>query len=197
MLQPSECHISDTIGVISLGSNVITPQFQPLERLRHVLVDLGDVGLTLKNASQFFHTPFFPANQGADFVNAVVVVRANLDAPEVLKRLHAIEAAHDRVRERRWADRTLDIDLLSWGDAILPNVETYSAWRELPLERQKTDTPEQLILPHPRLQDRAFVLVPLNEVLPTWIHPVTGESVADMLDALPESEKSAVLPLGT
>ncbi|MEH6833313.1 MULTISPECIES: 2-amino-4-hydroxy-6-hydroxymethyldihydropteridine diphosphokinase [Falsihalocynthiibacter] len=197
MPQPTECHNAETIGIVSLGSNVITPQFQPLERLRRALVDLGDVGITLKKTSQFYHSPFFPANQGADFVNAVAVVSGPLIAREVLSRLHAIEAKHDRTRESRWADRTLDIDLIAWGDGIQPDVETFSYWRDLPMERQKALTPDQLILPHPRLQDRAFVLVPLNDVFPTWKHPVTGESVAEMLNALSESEKSAIIPLRT
>ncbi len=55
--------------------------------------------------------------------------------------------------------------------------------------------PERLILPHPRLQDRAFVLIPLNDVAPDWVHPVTGQTVRQMLDALPGVDKMAVTPL--
>lgn len=197
MPQPTECHNSETIGIISLGSNVITPQYQPLERLQRALLDVNDAGLNLQKTSPFYHTPFFPANQGADFVNAVAVISGRFEAQEVLKRLHAIEANHDRQREKRWSDRTLDIDLIAWGDGVQPDIDTFKTWRDLPLESQKTLTPEQLILPHPRLQDRAFVLVPLNDVFPTWRHPVTGESVTEMLDALPESEKSVIIPLRT
>lgn len=196
MSQPIECHNTGAFGIISLGSNIISEQFQPVDRLRRALVDLDDVGLTLKEKSQFYHTPFFPANHGADFVNAVALVSGDFDAADVLERLHRIEAAHDRQRENRWADRTLDLDLIAWGETIHPNEESFLKWRDLPLEQQKTKAPDHLILPHPRLQDRAFVLVPLLEVFPSWCHPVTGESVSDMLDALPESEKSAIIPLG-
>ena len=126
MPQPILLHKTETKGLISLGSNVLTQRYKPLERLRRALQDIGDVGLTILEASQFYHTPFFPANQGADFVNAVVLVSGPFAAPEVLERLHQIETDHGRTRERRWADRTLDLDLIFWGDAVLPSLETFA-----------------------------------------------------------------------
>lgn len=195
MSQPTGGHKTETIGLIALGSNLKTPNCIPLDRLRKALIDVAEAGLTIRASSRFYHTPFFPANQGADFVNAVAVISGEFSAHEVLACLHQIEEAHDRKREKRWADRTLDIDLIAWGTGVLPDAVTFNRWRDLALEQQKIETPDQLILPHPRLQDRAFVLVPLAEVLPTWKHPVTDESVQDMLDALPESDKSEVIPL--
>ena len=91
--------------------------------------------------------------------------------------------------------RTLDIDLLAMGDSVLPDAETHDRWRSLPAEAQIRSTPDQLILPHPRLQDRAFVLVPLADVAPDWVHPRTGQSVRQMLAALPQSDREAVKPL--
>lgn len=89
-----------------------------------------------------------------------------------------------RERGTRWGQRTLDLDLLAMGDLVLPDAQVYAHWRDLPLEDQARRAPEQLILPHPRLQDRAFVLVPLSDVAPDWRHPVLGRTVLEMRDAL-------------
>ena len=118
------------------------------------------------------------------------------DAPEViLTRLHAIETRHGRTRAQRWGMRTLDLDLLSVGDLVLPDTVTHAEWRALPPDLQRMRAPDDLILPHPRLQDRAFVLVPLADVAPDWVHPVLGLSVVDMRDRLPAADLAEVVAL--
>jgi 2-amino-4-hydroxy-6-hydroxymethyldihydropteridine diphosphokinase len=89
----------------------------------------------------------------------------------------------------------VDLDLLAFGDAILPDAVTHGHWASLPLAAQKAKTPDRLVLPHPRLQDRAFVLVPLADIAPDWRHPVFGRTVADMVAALPAGDRGAVRPL--
>lgn len=91
--------------------------------------------------------------------------------------------------------RTLDIDLVALGDSVLPDADTQDAWRSMPPEVQARSAPDRLILPHPRLQDRAFVLVPLADVAPDWVHPRTGQTVAQMLAALPAADVAEVKPL--
>jgi 2-amino-4-hydroxy-6-hydroxymethyldihydropteridine diphosphokinase len=78
---------------------------------------------------------------------------------------------------------------------VLPDAATYQRWRDLPMAQQRSEAPDQLILPHPRLHERAFVLVPLCDVAPDWVHPVSGLSVAEMCAALPQGESAAVVPL--
>jgi 2-amino-4-hydroxy-6-hydroxymethyldihydropteridine diphosphokinase len=117
------------------------------------------------------------------------------DLASILARLHAVEARFGRKRAQRWGMRTLDIDLLAMGDSVLPDAATQDRWRLLPSEAQIGSTPDQLILPHPRMQDRAFVLVPLADVAPDWVHPRTGLSVRQMLAALPAEDRDAVTPL--
>jgi len=104
----------------------------------------------------------------------------------------AIEAEMGRERGERWSARTLDLDLLFAGDAVLPDPGTQDAWRALPPEEQARQAPGRLILPHPRLQDRGFVLVPLAEICPGWTHPRTGQTVRQMLEALPDPEREAI-----
>ncbi len=128
-------------------------------------------------------------------MNAAVLVDTALSAPELLEALHAIERDHGRERKERWGARTLDLDLLCLGDEVLPDRATFNAWLGLSPERQRTEAPDRLILPHPRLQDRGFVLIPLGEIAPYWRHPVTGKTVAQMVEELPEAEKAAICPL--
>ena len=89
----------------------------------------------------------------------------------VLARLHATEDAFARRRRARWGPRTLDLDLIAMGDTVLPDAATQARWRALDAAAQRSLAPDRLILPHPRMQERAFVLVPLADVAPGWRHP--------------------------
>ena len=119
----------------------------------------------------------------------------DLSPNRLLTLLHLIETRLGRVRDMRWGARTLDIDLIGIGDRILPDLATYRHWADLPADQQSSAAPEQLILPHPRMQDRAFVLIPLAEVAPDWVHPVLRLSVAEMVRNLSKSAVEEVKPL--
>ncbi len=100
-----------------------------------------------------------------------------------------------RQRLRRWGQRVIDLDLLAMGDAILPDRASVEHWMDLPFEQQKELAPERLILPHPRLHERGFVLVPLAEVAPEWVHPITGQTVLQMRDALDPAILAEIRPI--
>tara|TARA_R110000868_G_scaffold400956_3_gene675897 strand:- start:66832 stop:67323 length:492 start_codon:yes stop_codon:yes gene_type:complete len=145
--------------------------------------------------SRFFRTPAFPAGAGPDFVNAALELCSDAAPEEVLARLHDVEQAFGRLRTTRWAARPLDLDLIAAGDLVLPDEVTQGHWRTLSAEQQQTQSPDRLILPHPRVQDRAFVLVPLCDICPQWMHPVLGLTVTQMCENLPQSERDSVVPL--
>ena len=153
--------------------------------------------LTLKAFSRMFRTPAFPAGSGDDYLNAVGAfsVPDTMTAQQILAGLHRVEAQAGRKRTARWGARVLDLDLLALDDLVLPDDATQDRWRALPLAEQRLQTPDQLILPHPRLQDRAFVLVPLAEVAPDWRHPRTGQTVTQMLAALPPGDVASVIAI--
>lgn len=106
--------------------------------------------------------PVGPVEQG-DFVNAVCVFQTDLLPEEVFLRLIRVEQEHGRVRKERWGPRSLDLDLLFYGDIQLSD--------------------EELTIPHPRIAERGFVLMPLADVAPDWIHPITGKDIVDMIQA--------------
>ncbi len=145
--------------------------------------------------SRFFRTPAFPAGAGPDFVNAAFTVDWTGSADSLLDLLHGVEAEAGRTRTHRWEARVLDLDLLALGDQVHPDAPTQTAWRNMPLAEAATRAPEQLILPHPRLQERGFVLVPLADVAPDWRHPLTGDTVRAMLDRLPPAELQEIVAL--
>lgn len=185
--------------VVALGGNL--PAGAPAAgdcspTLVAALGALAARGFGLRAVSRFFRSPAFPAGSGPDYVNACALLETTETRPEaVLAALHAVEAAHGRVRSTRWAARSLDLDLLDAGGRILPDAATHARWRDLPLADQRTQTPDRLILPHPRLADRAFVLIPLADIAPNWRHPVSGETVMQMLSTLPQAEKAAIVPI--
>ena len=159
--------------------------------LSRIAVSVGPI----TSLSRFFQTPAFPKGSGPDFVNAALVVRAQGSEDVILEKLHAIEHELGRVRETRWGQRTIDIDLIAIGQNVLPNSETYKKWQLLPFSQQAKVAPDQLILPHPRMQDRAFVLEPMMDVCPDWVHPIIQKSVSQMYDVLDRRDKAEVMPL--
>lgn len=186
----------DEIALIALGGNVTSPEFGPPEdALREALSRLGSESVRLVAASRLYRTPAFPAGSGPDYVNAAAAVRTTLGPAALLAHLHAIERAMGRVRRTRWAARTLDLDLLAMGDRVLPDAATLGRWMDLPVEAQRTAAPSGLVLPHPRMHERAFVLVPLADVAPDWRHPVLGLTVAEMVRRLPAGDRKAIRPL--
>ena len=153
---------------------------------------LGDSRVVV---SRFFMTPCFPRGAGPDYVNAALAVETSSSPSKLLSELHAIEANFGRERVERWGQRTLDLDLLAIGNRIIPDDATVQIWLDMAPEKQRLRAPNQLILPHPRLHERSFVLIPLLDIAPDWVHPVLGQTVLQLADALSDDDKMAVKPL--
>lgn len=156
---------------------------------------LEQAGFEGLRVSRFYRTPCFPAGAGPDYVNAAAEARWSGSAATALDALHRIEAEFGRERAQRWGMRTLDLDLIALGAQVLPDAQTHAEWRSLDLQDQRRIAPDRLILPHPRLAERGFVLVPLAEVASDWVHPISGDSVARMLAALDPAELAEIRPL--
>ena len=141
------------------------------------------LGGSIRMSRLYLSAPVGPVDQ-PNFVNAVgltVSARAPAEILDILKSLE--QEAGREIPVRRWGARQLDIDLLDYGGEI-------DGW-DVPHDPQR---PRRLVLPHPLMHERAFVLVPLQDVLPDWRHPVLGASVAELLDALPGG-RSGLAPI--
>lgn len=116
--------------------------------------------------SAFLETKPYGGVEQGDFLNAAVFLETLLPPLELLDKLHEIEAAADRKREIHWGPRTLDLDILFYDKLIYED--------------------ENLILPHVDLENREFVLIPLQELSPNYRHPVLGKTVTQLLRELKE-----------
>lgn len=149
---------------IALGANLPSESGPPAATLDAALGRLQALGIHIVSVSSFYKTPAWPNPADPPFVNAVAAVQTQLQPAELLNLLHEIETEFGRMRSAPNAPRTLDLDLIDHHGVVLSGA---------------------LNLPHPRLADRSFVLVPLAEISPDWRHPVTGEGVGDLLARLP------------
>ncbi|MFO6465510.1 2-amino-4-hydroxy-6-hydroxymethyldihydropteridine diphosphokinase [Jannaschia sp. KMU-145] len=180
-----------TLHLVALGANTGAT---PAANARVLLRAVGRIGGAVA-LSRAWATPAWPPGAGPDFVNAAAVIHAPIPPAAMLARLARVEARAGRVRDRRWGPRILDLDLVAAGQLVRPDPATVRRWIGLDADAQARDAPETLILPHPRLQDRAFVLGPLGDVAPRWRHPLTGRSVAAMWAALPGHARAAARPM--
>ncbi len=147
-------------SAIALGSN-LGDSLNILENALKILAQTP--GVTLQRRSNWYQTvPVGPPQP--DYLNGCALLEVELTPEELLESLLRVEAHFGRVRRERNGPRTLDLDLLLFDDLIL-------------------DTPK-LQVPHPRMRDRAFVLVPLAEIVPSWIEPVSGKAIAQLVQAV-------------
>ena len=153
--------------LVGLGANLPHPNFgTPEQTLRAALTEMTIAGLEVKSVSRFFASPPYPAELAGQpwYVNAVAEIGSTREPEDILATLHEIEWRFGRVRDKRWAPRFLDLDLLSYHDRVL-NGQGHG----------------QPVLPHPRMAERAFVLMPLVDIAPGWVHPVSGASAETLL----------------
>ncbi|MEM8571264.1 MAG: 2-amino-4-hydroxy-6-hydroxymethyldihydropteridine diphosphokinase [Pseudomonadota bacterium] len=182
---------------ISLGANLLAGTKEPKETLLECLTEMRLSGLKVASLSGWYHTPPVPASSGDTFVNAAARIDSHLEPTELLGALLKIERLLGRERHQRWGPRSCDLDLIATEEIVAPSEAEWRRWAELPPDRQRQESPSELILPHPRLQDRAFVLVPLADIAPNWRHPVLGQTVTEMLEALPPQAFDGIERIGS
>ena len=167
---------------IALGSNLETENMDRLEILNKALEYFPMFSISLVKVSSFWESKSYPNNNQPNFINAVSEVQSILNPHQTLCSLKKIEIILGRKVNCRWGSRVLDLDILAAGSLILPNLRIFNRWLKMPLQHQIQNQPNQLILPHPRIQDRLFVLKPLSEIDPSWIHPVLNKKPYELID---------------
>jgi 2-amino-4-hydroxy-6-hydroxymethyldihydropteridine diphosphokinase len=153
--------------VIALGANLNSPVGSPRDTLRAALATLEEQSVRILTVSPFYRSRAWPDPRDPDYVNAVAIVSSSLTPDVLMAMLQQTETLYGRKRSEKNAPRPLDLDIVDYNGRV------------------EAGPP---ILPHPRLADRAFVLMPLADVAPGWRHPVTGRSVEELVAALPENK---------
>jgi 2-amino-4-hydroxy-6-hydroxymethyldihydropteridine diphosphokinase len=161
---------------VGLGANLPSERYgAPRATLTAALDRLGEAGVRVTARSRWYESAPVPASEQPWFVNAVVRVETALSAEPLLGQLHRIEAELGRVRGVPNAPRAVDLDLIAYGDQTM----------------RRPGGPQ---LPHPRMQARAFVLLPLREIAPRWRHPLLRQSIDQLIAALPPDQVARPLP---
>ena len=156
--------------LVAIGSNLSHPDFgDPQAVCEAALAALVGAGCILRAKSRWFRSAAVPVSDQPDFINGVASLETAMSPTELLILLHRIEARFDRERSVPDAARTLDLDLLTFNDIV-------------------NEGPVSPVIPHPRMTDRAFVLLPLRDIAEDWRHPVSGDRLAALIAALPNGQ---------
>jgi 2-amino-4-hydroxy-6-hydroxymethyldihydropteridine diphosphokinase len=154
------------VAYIALGANIAGPYGEPAAAVAIAIARIRSLG-AITAQSRLYRSTAWPDPRDPEFINAVIALETHLAPDVLLTELHIVETDFGRVRGRANAPRSLDLDIVDYDGRI----------------SGEGDTP---ILPHPRLAQRAFVLLPLADIAPNWRHPVTGAAIADLVAALPD-----------
>jgi 2-amino-4-hydroxy-6-hydroxymethyldihydropteridine diphosphokinase len=151
---------------IALGANLPSADYgSPRATLEAALSLLAREGIAILRRSSWWQTGPQPASEQPDFINGMIEVETALSPVELLAALHRVESACGRVRQQRWEARVLDLDLIDYRG------------------EQQIGAGVTPVLPHPRLSERLFVLVPLQEIAPDWRHPDSGIALPELIAA--------------
>jgi 2-amino-4-hydroxy-6-hydroxymethyldihydropteridine diphosphokinase len=159
---------------VALGANLPSPLYGgPRATLEAAIDRLAALGVVVEARSRWYEAAPVPPSDQPWFVNGVAEVHTGLDPARLLALLHRVESEFGRVRGERNAPRIVDLDLVAYGDRVAGEAGNADAGP---------------VLPHPRMHERAFVLLPLRELAPGWRHPQLGRSLDELIAALPPGQ---------
>ena len=162
---------------VGIGANLDHPIYgSPRRALEAALAELERRSVRVLRLSPWYRTAPVPVSDQPWYLNAVVEVGTDLPADSLLARLHEVEELFGRVRTVANAARVIDMDLLDFRGEIT------------------VGGPGRAILPHPRMEGRAFVLRPLADLAPDWCHPQIGVSIRSLVAALPPDQRIERVP---
>jgi 2-amino-4-hydroxy-6-hydroxymethyldihydropteridine diphosphokinase len=155
--------------LVGIGSNLAGTGYEsPLQTAAAAIDELPKIGIDVLRRSQWYLSEPVPVSDQPWFVNGVIAANTEFGPEPLLERLLDLETRFGRVRGERNAARTLDLDLLDYDGRLCAT--------------------QRLVLPHPRLHERRFVLAPLSEIAPQWRHPRLDHTAAELLARLPAGQ---------
>jgi len=171
--------------LVGLGSNCPGPWGTPAETISRALRNLEEAGVIVTSVSSFYRTAAVGRAGQPDYVNAAAAIRTTLPPEALLRLLKTIERRAGRRGGSPWGPRTLDIDILDYKGLV-------RQWRGMQPRFARAGA-RPLILPHPWIEMRPFVLRPLLDVAPDWRHPVTRRSAQEVWRSVARSREGQVI----
>ena len=182
--------------IVVLGSNLSSKFGDSAETLKKCVDEIrSNPSIESLLESKWYISASFPNKKDPRYVNVGIRFSTKLKPKKLLNFTSGLENKYGRKRQERWGPRTCDIDILLCDQQILPSKSYFKKWLNLNISDQLKLVPDELILPHPRLQDRTFFLKPLIDLQPDWIHPFLKMKAKEMLDSLPSHELENILEL--
>ncbi len=154
--------------IVGIGANLVPVGFENiLSALEHIIKRITyNKNISLKKISSWYKTEPIPRSDQPNFINGVLHLETNLKPHNLLKFFKVIELEFGRIKTKKNEPRVVDLDILFYNNLVISDIE--------------------LVIPHPRITERRFVLEPLNEIAPEWEHPVNGKKVKKLLEILPK-----------
>ena len=165
--------------ILSIGSNLNSSKGDRFYNIKKAVSLLNSNEIRVQKQSSFYETPSHPDKTKPKFINVVIFAKTTLKAQEVLKEALSIEKKLERVRRIKNEPRTCDIDLIDYNSENINVV----------------DDNFNLHIPHSMMTKRSFVLMPLKEIIPNWIHPVYLKKIDHFISLLSEEEKKSIIKI--
>lgn len=161
--------------LIAFGANLPGRFGRPQETFHQALEALEENGVQILQKSSLWETsPVGTPDEQPWYINAMMEVSTDLHPRALMELLLAVEIQFGRVRTFKNAAKSIDLDLIAYHDEVRKEGE-------------------DLIVPHPRMEGRAFVLLPMKEIFANWVHPVSKRTLDDLIDALPADQEARIL----
>ena len=165
--------------ILGLGSNLSSSYGDRFYNIDAAIKYLEIYGIKLISKSSYYETPSYPDKNNPKFINVVISAQTKLPPEDLASVLLFIEEKLERKRKNKNDPRTCDIDIIDYNNQVLN-------FKYLDLD---------FFVPHQKISSRNFVLIPLNEIIPTWKHPKTDNSIAYLIDNLSNEEKNSILKI--
>ena len=161
---------SSSTAFIGIGANLPSRDFvTPRATCEAAIKKLLSIGISIECQSSWYRSAPVPISAQPWFINGIISIKTSMEASALIGILQDVERKFGRARTIKNAARTLDLDLIAYADTV-------SGWGK--------GADDELILPHPRMHERSFVLLPLFEIAPNWCHPVFMKSIEELIEQL-------------
>ncbi|MEE2705199.1 MAG: 2-amino-4-hydroxy-6-hydroxymethyldihydropteridine diphosphokinase [Pseudomonadota bacterium] len=159
--------------IIAFGANLNSHVGSPMVTIKSAISALQSRGIIFVKYSRFFETTPVPPSNNRNYINSVAIIETQMNPYELLNACHEVELMYGRERSYKNSPRTIDIDILAYNNIVIKN--------------------RKIQIPHPRLHEREFVMIPLGEIAPNWKHPFLNISISELISNLETNNK--VFPL--